>query len=97
MAFNRREVEPGLIIHSDRAVQYRSLKYQDFIHRSGGQISMSRKANGWDNAAMESFFSRLKVELVYAEDYHSIEEAKSGIFEKKRLYRSKRTYIRWNQ
>ncbi|WP_354669555.1 IS3 family transposase [Neptunomonas sp. CHC150] len=29
---------------------------------------------------MESFFSRLKVELVYAEDYHSIEDAKSGIF-----------------
>ena len=97
MAFNRREVEPGLIIHSDRGVQYRSIKYQDFIRRSGGQISMSRKANCWDNAAMESFFSRLKVELVYAEGYHSIEEAKSGIFEKKRLYRSKRTYIRWNQ
>jgi len=32
-------------------------------------------------AGMESFFSRLKVELVYAEDYHSIEDAKSGIFE----------------
>ena len=51
------------------------------VRRSCGQISMSRKANCWDNAAIESFFSRLKVELVYAEDYHSIEEAKSGIFE----------------
>ncbi|WP_367998583.1 IS3 family transposase [Neptunomonas phycophila] len=30
---------------------------------------------------MESFFSRLKVELVYSEDYHSIEDSKSGIFE----------------
>ena len=81
MAFQRREVKPGLIIHSDRGVQYRSIKYQDFMRRYGCQISMSRRANCWDNAAMESFFSRLKVELVYAEDYHSIEEAKSGIFE----------------
>lgn len=30
---------------------------------------------------MESFFSRLKVELIYAEQYESISEAKSGIFE----------------
>ena len=30
---------------------------------------------------MESFFSRLKVELIYAEDYQTIEEARMGIFE----------------
>jgi len=30
---------------------------------------------------MESFFSRCKVELIYAEQYKSIEEAKSGIFD----------------
>ncbi len=30
---------------------------------------------------MESFFSRLTVELVFAEQYESIEDAKSGIFE----------------
>ncbi len=41
---------------------------------------MSRKGNCWDNAPMESFFSRLKVELIYAKDYRSIEDAKSGIF-----------------
>ena len=42
---------------------------------------MSRKGNCWDNAPMESFFSRLKVELIYAEQYDSISEARSGIFE----------------
>ena len=41
---------------------------------------MSRKGNCWDNAPMESFFGRLKVELVYAKNYQSIEEARSGIF-----------------
>jgi len=30
---------------------------------------------------MESFYSRLKVELIYAEQYSSVDEAKSGIFE----------------
>ena len=30
---------------------------------------------------MESFFSRLKVELIYAENYKTVEEARSGIFE----------------
>ena len=81
MAFNRREIAPGLIIHSDRGVQYRAVKYQDLIRNHGGVVSMSRRGNCWDNAVMESFYSRLKVELIYAERYRSIDEAKSGIFE----------------
>jgi len=81
MAFELREVQPGLVIHSDRGVQYRAQKYQDLIRAHGGNVSMSRKGNCWDNAPMESFFSRFKVELIYAEQYQSIEEAKSGIFE----------------
>lgn len=44
-------------------------------------MSMSRTGNCWDNAVMESFFSRLKVELIYAENYQSVEQARSGIFE----------------
>ena len=43
-------------------------------------------------AGMESFFSRLKVELVYSEDYHSIEDSKSGIFEYIEIFYN-RTYI----
>lgn len=81
MAFKRRDIKPGLIIHSDRGVQYRSRGYTDFVHRKGCISSMSRKGNCWDNAPMESFFSRLKVELIYPEQYRSIEQAKSGIFE----------------
>jgi transposase InsO family protein len=33
-----------------------------------------------ENAAMESFFSRLKVELIYAENFKTVDEAKSEIF-----------------
>jgi putative transposase len=81
MAFDRRQIMPGLIIHSDRGVQYRAQKYIDFMQRHGAIPSMSRKGNCWDNAPMESFFSRLKVELIYTQQFRSIEEAKSSIFE----------------
>lgn len=81
MAFDRRAIEPRLIIHSDRGVQYRSQKYIDFMKRHGAVPSMSRKGNCWDNAPMESFFSRLKVELIYAEQFETAEQVKSAVFE----------------
>jgi len=81
MAIERREVSAGLIIHSDRGVQYRALKYQGLISQIGAKASMSRRSNCWDNAVMESFYSRLKVELVFYEKYQSLEEVKASIFE----------------
>jgi len=81
MAVSRRQVKPGLILHSDRGVQYRSGEYQAVLKQHQIRSSMSRKGNCWDNAVMESFFSRLKVELVYAEDFKSSEEAYRALFE----------------
>ncbi|MFA0792572.1 IS3 family transposase, partial [Microbulbifer echini] len=81
MALERRQIKPGLIVHSDRGGQYRSQKYQDLLSESKYKPSMSRQANCWDIAAMESFFSRLNVELVYAGTFESEEQAKSEVFE----------------
>ena len=81
MAVARREVKPGLILHSDRGVQYRSGGYQGALLETGIQPSMSRKGNCWDNAAMESFFARLKVELIYAEPPRNKEDAYAEVFE----------------
>ena len=80
MAFTNRESSPGLIVHSDRGAQYRAQNYIDYLTSNNCRISMSRKGNCWDNAPMESFFSRLKVELIYAKNYRTIQEAKSGVF-----------------
>lgn len=80
MAAANRDISETLI-HSDRGVQYRSNRYQEMLQSHDVHCSMSRKGNCWDNAVMESFFSRLKVELVYAENYRSVEEARSSIFE----------------
>lgn len=80
MALANRHVSPGLIVHSDRGTQYRSNRYVGFLESNGITRSMSRKGNCWDNAAMESFYSRLKVELIYAKNYQSVDAARSGIF-----------------
>lgn len=81
MAVASRKVRPGLILHSDRGVQYRSGEYQHLLHTWGIRPSMSRKGNCWDNAAMESFFARLKVESIYAEDITDRQNAYSVVFE----------------
>lgn len=81
MAHDSRQVKPGLILHSDRGVQYRSGEYQHRLLSKGIRPSMSRKGNCWDNAAMESFFSRLKVESIYAEQPTTKQEAYSLVFE----------------
>lgn len=81
MAVASRNVEPGLILHSDRGVQYRSGEYQALLLNEGIRPSMSRKGNCWDNAAMESFFARFKVEALYAENVSSKQEAYSCVFD----------------
>ena len=81
MAVSQRTIKPGALIHSDRGVQYRGNEYQEVLRSYGLRSSMSRKGNCWDNAAMESFFSRLKVELIYAENYKHVDAARTGIFE----------------
>jgi len=81
MAVATRKVEPGLILHSDRGVQYRSGEYQHLLIKKKIRPSMSRKGNCWDNAAMESFFARLKVESIYGERFKGKEDAYSCVFE----------------
>jgi len=63
-AVGLRQLEPGLIFHSDRGSQYASAAYQKALAAAGITPSMSRKGDCWDNAVAESFFSTLKRELV---------------------------------
>ncbi|SUT86739.1 transposase [Actinobacillus ureae] len=48
------------ILHSDQGWQYQMAGYQDMLRKHHIRQSMSRKGNGLDNGAMESFFGRLK-------------------------------------
>jgi transposase InsO family protein len=79
MALSRRIVGPGLVHHSDRGSQYASSEYTGLLKENGIEISMSRKANPWDNAACESFMKTLKYEEVYRNEYRDLAEARSAI------------------
>ncbi len=81
MALDRRRPAPGLIVHSDRGSQYASDHYQRLLRRHGARCSMSRKANCWDNAVVESFFRTLKTELVYWEEYETRLDARRSVFQ----------------
>ncbi|MGD7025037.1 IS3 family transposase [Rossellomorea vietnamensis] len=64
-ALSKRQPKQGWIHHSDRGSQYCSRNYLDTLRQSEATISMSRKANPYDNACVESFFASLKKEYLY--------------------------------
>lgn len=80
-AICHRAPKPGLILHSDRGVQYTSDEYKKFTAKCGIILSMSAKGYCYDNAAMESFFHTLKTEHVFFYSYKTRNEAMTSIFE----------------
>jgi putative transposase len=81
MALHQRRPPAGLVHHSDRGVQYCSAAYRQRLVLAGVIPSMSRPGNCYDNAAMESFWSSLKRELVHRCQFATRAEAKAAIFE----------------
>jgi putative transposase len=80
MAIQRRRPGPGLTHHSDRGSQYAAGDYRDILRAAAVTQSMSRKANCWDNAPMESFFGTLKSELVHQREYPDRDAARRDLF-----------------
>ena len=78
-AYWQRKPAAGLIMHSDRGSQYASASHRQMIKDYRMIQSMSRRANCWDNAAMESFFKTLKVERTYRLRYQTRALAKLDI------------------
>ena len=81
MACNQRTPNKGLIVHSDRGVQYTSAAFRRKLIATGARQSMGRKGNCYDNACCESFFHTLKTEEVYFNRYRTRVEARASIFE----------------
>ncbi|MDP6651609.1 MAG: IS3 family transposase, partial [Gammaproteobacteria bacterium] len=80
-AVRSRRPEPGLMIHSDRGVQYCCDGFRMAVDSHGFIQSMSRKANCWDNAVAESFFRALKTEWAYHIELDNLEQARRELFE----------------
>lgn len=81
IAPGRRGDVSGLVHHSDRDSQYCSHAFQDALRRHGIECGMSRKGECYDNAVVESFFAKLKKELVYQFDHADQASARASLFE----------------
>jgi transposase InsO family protein len=81
MALTHRQPARGLIHHSDRGSQYASHDYRRVLAAHGIVCSMSRRGDCWDNAVAESFFSTLKLELVYETAWRTRAEARADVFQ----------------
>jgi putative transposase len=81
MAVLHRQPPPGLLFHSDRGVQYAAGNFRAALKAAALTASMSRRGNCYDNAAMESFWSTLKLELVYRQEFQTHQQASALIFD----------------
>jgi putative transposase len=94
-AYWRRKPAAGLLMHTDRGSQYASDSHRRLLCDYEMVQSMSRRGNCWDNAAMESFFKTLKVELIHPQRYATRAQARSdivswieGFYNRERLHSS---------
>ena len=81
MALTHRQPRAGLVFHSDRGVQYATLEYRQAMEAAQLIASMSRKANCYDNAAMEAFWSTLKLELIYRRNFDDMAQVREALFD----------------
>ena len=84
----------GLLLHSDQGWQYQHRQYQRMLKEKGIQQSMSNKGNCLDNAVMENFFGLLKSELLYLQDFESMEHFKQELIEYLDYYNNRRIKAR---
>jgi transposase InsO family protein len=81
MALCHRQPPAQLLFHSDRGVQYASKEFRQALAAAGAMPSMSRRANCYDNAMMEAFWSTLKLEWVYRQSWATHQQARQSLFD----------------
>jgi len=79
-AILRRRPGQGLMIHSDRGVQYASSGFRAVLQKHRFVQSMSRKGNCWDNAVAESFFHTIKTQMIHHCTFQNVAEAEQALF-----------------
>jgi len=80
----------GLLVHSDRGVQYASSDFRSLMKEYGFIQSMSRKGNCWDNAVSESFFHTLKGQYLNHRVFRDSTTTGYGLFKYIEVYYNRR-------
>jgi putative transposase len=81
MAIDSSRPDAGVVIHSDRGVQFGSWAFTDRAKASGLVPSMGSVGDCFDNSMIEAFWSRMQVELLDWQRWHSRLELANAIFE----------------
>lgn len=89
-AFEKIPNGTNLILHSDQGWQYQHKQYQRMLRMKNIRQSMSRKGNCLDNAVVENFFGLLKSELLYLQEFESMENFKRELIEYLDYYNNRR-------
>jgi transposase InsO family protein len=80
MAIDRRDPD-GTVIHSDQGVQFTSWAFTQRVRDAGLLPSMGSVGDCFDNAVIESFWSRMQVELLDRKRWNTRVELATAIFE----------------
>lgn len=72
-AFSKIPNNTNLILHSDQGWQYQHKHYQKMLKDKGIGRVCHEKGNCLDNACAENFFGLLKTELLYLQEFNSVE------------------------
>ena len=89
-AVQRRRPGQGLMIHSDRGVQYASSDFRTVLQKHHFIQSMSRKGNCWDNAVAESFFHSIKTQMIHHCKFQNVKETEQALFNYIEVYYNRR-------
>ena len=93
-AFQKIPDNSGLLLHSDQDWHYQHKQYRRMLAEKGIKQSMSRKGNCYDNSVMENFFSHLKSELLYLQEFDSVEHFKAELIDYIDYYNNRRIKAR---
>jgi transposase InsO family protein len=92
-AFQKLPDGSNLILHSDQGWQYQMKLYQRILNAKGIRQSMSRKGNCLDNSVMENFFGILKSELLYLQNFTSLEHFEQELIDYIDYYNNRRIKV----
>ena len=93
-AFEKIPDNTGLLLHSDQGWHYQHKQYRKMLEEKGIKQSMSRKGNCYDNSVMENFFGHLKSELLYLQEFDSMEHFKAELIDYIDYYNNQRIKAR---